>query len=270
MSDITAVVLSYNEAELLPLTLPPIKAVSDKVVIVDMGSTDGSLDIYKGILTPDDLVLSYPRENLSKFGFSHARNYGAAHAKTEWILAIDCDEYIVAEDFKKAQALLKTTTADAFSINRLNYTKIDGVLLDNIQAILSNPPPATEGHRRLYRNRPNIKFEGLIHEELWIGELNAFDHCDVWPVLLHHLNQYKTQGSAHLKYGLYSYLSLQAVLYPARRHGTNRFWFTTYPQHNLTSMIEAAGDYLSANNMPPLDITAIKQQLRLEGTIPKE
>jgi glycosyltransferase involved in cell wall biosynthesis len=269
MSEITAVVIAYNEEALLPHTLPPIKAVSERVVIVDMGSTDGSRDIYNELLAPDDLVLNYPRECLFSFGFAHPRNFGAKRAKTDWILAVDCDEYIDVDQFLAAKQMLRDTKSNVFSIDRINYQSQEGLSLDDISGIFKNAPSTSEGHRRLYRNIPRIRWEGMIHEELWISEINAYYDCEAFPASLGHFNQFK-QNSEHFKFGLYSYLTFQAIEYPALRYGTNEHWFSVFPQQHLGIMVHAANDFAAVNGLTPVREVQVRAQLAKDGFAPLE
>ncbi|MDV6331039.1 glycosyltransferase [Asticcacaulis sp. 201] len=262
---LTSVLIAHNEQAMLPITLPPIKAISDQVIIVDMGSTDRSHEIYGDLLGKNDLVLTYPRENLYFFGFAHPRNYGAKRAKTDWILAIDCDELIQPEEFLAVKDTLNDTLTNVFDLERLNYVKEDGYSLDNIPDVLASARSTKETHRRLYRNLPRTRWEGMIHEEVWIGEINAYYDCEPFPLRLHHLNQFKVDISAHLKFGLYSYLTLQAIEFPGLRYGTNEFWFLTFPTTNMGAMLNAAGDYARLHNLPPINEGNVRKQLASEG-----
>ncbi|WAC47062.1 glycosyltransferase [Asticcacaulis sp. SL142] len=260
-SEITSVIIAYNEESLLRHTLAPIKSISNQVIIVDMGSSDESHSIYDEILDKDDLVLNYRRENLYDFGFAHPRNYGAKRAKTEWILAIDCDEYINAADFIAAKSILETTKTNAFDLTRLNYVKTPDFDLTNIGTIIESAEKRIESHRRLYRNTPRVRWEGMIHEELWVGDINAYFDCEPFPVPLHHLNQFKEGESAHTKFGLYSYLTLQAIIFPCLRYGTNDFWFTEFPKQSLEAMLNASRDFATLIQLPQLDEDVIRKQL---------
>ena len=91
---IAAVVLAYNELDMLRLTLTAIKAAVDHVVVVDMGFTDGSAMLYRSILGPGDKVVPYDRLQLALGGFAQARNHGASFATADWIFAVDSDEWI--------------------------------------------------------------------------------------------------------------------------------------------------------------------------------
>ncbi len=267
MSEITAVVIAYNEADLLGHTLPSIRAISDYIIVVDMGSTDESPAFYAKFLNAQDLVLLYPRDNLSMFGFAHPRNYGAKHAKTEWILAVDCDEYIDVSEFNAAKRILSSTKADVFNFTRFNYSVTPATSLADIDALTKLAPHTDEFHRRLYRNRPRIRWEGVIHEELWIDNINAYYNCELFPVPLHHLNQYRRTGSPHLKFGLYSYLTLKAIEYPGLRYGTNAFWFEEFPKKNLPAMIAAAKDFATENGLELIAEQNVLSQLALEGIV---
>jgi glycosyltransferase involved in cell wall biosynthesis len=267
MSELTAVIIAYNEADLLGHTLPSIREVCDYMVVVDMGSTDQSSAFYEKFLTPKDLVLSYPRSNLNKFGFAHPRNFGAKHAKTEWIFAIDCDEYVDVDEFMAARGLLTSTRASVFNFTRQNYSLTDEVGLGDIGELIRRAPHSDEFHRRLYRNDPRVRWEGMIHEELWIDDINAYYNCEMFPVTIHHLNQYRRTGSSHLKFGLYSYLTLRAIEYPGLRYGTNSFWFEEYPKKNIHAMFGAARDYASENGLEDISEANVLRQLADDGIV---
>lgn len=265
MTMLASVVIAYNEKTLLEITLPPIKQISDQVVIVDMGSTDGSHELYAQLLGPGDQVVFYPRDNLFRFGFSHPRNFGAKFTRSDWILAVDCDEYLDVAEVEAAKLALAETEAKCFSVNRKNYIKGESAFSpSNIQELLAHCPFTVEPHRRLYRNQPNIRFEGMIHEELWVGDINAYYDCSEAAITLHHLNQFKQVGSEYLKYGLYSYITLQGIIHPGMRFGTNEFWFTEFPRDNLDTMLASSDAFADAQQLPRIDAEAVKVQLAKE------
>jgi len=265
MNTIATVIIAYNEKQMLEITLPPVKEVSDQVIVVDMGSTDGSHEIYDKVLGEKDLVAPYSRRNLFDFGFSHVRNYGAKMAKADWIFVVDSDEYIDAEATREAFSMLPEIKELAAKVNRLNFTKTEGFTVDSLPDLLANCPFTVESHRRLFRNLPRVRFEGMIHEELWVDETNAYYCSAETPIVLNHLNQFKANGNEHLKFGLYSYLTLKGVLYPNMRYGTNEWWFTRFPQERWKNIVETVQDFTECENLPPVDFDAVKAQLAVEG-----
>jgi tetratricopeptide (TPR) repeat protein len=75
-----------NEARCLARCLRSIRSVVDEIIIVDTGSTDGTIEIAREF-----------EADISHFNwvndFSAARNFALGHARGEWILVLDADEY---------------------------------------------------------------------------------------------------------------------------------------------------------------------------------
>lgn len=113
----------------------------DEIVVVDTGSTDESVAIARSF---GARVLHREWDG----DFSAARNYGLDHMESEWILYIDADEYLTPV----ARADVKRWLSDpaphiAFRLllrARVGFT------------------PYRE--YRVWRNRPDIRFWGVIHE----------------------------------------------------------------------------------------------------------
>lgn len=110
---ISAVINTYNEAEKLGGCLDSIKDWVEEIVVVDMGSTDGTLEIakkYKAKIFKHQL-LSYVEP---------ARNFGLSKATGDWILVLDPDERVSRALAQKLQDLAKQGEYDAVNIPRKN------------------------------------------------------------------------------------------------------------------------------------------------------
>lgn len=88
MADITAIVLTLNEEEYLTDCLESIKDLVSRIVVIDSGSTDQTVNIAKKYGAE---VYTNPFKN-----YSTQYQYGVNVAKvtTKWILRIDADERI--------------------------------------------------------------------------------------------------------------------------------------------------------------------------------
>jgi GT2 family glycosyltransferase len=85
---ISIVVLNYNGLNYLKRTIPPILELdypNYEFIIVDNGSTDGSVEFIKGF---EKIKLIENRENL---GYSKGKNIGIREAKGKYILSLDND-----------------------------------------------------------------------------------------------------------------------------------------------------------------------------------
>jgi tetratricopeptide (TPR) repeat protein len=121
----------------------------DDLVVVDTGSTDRSRAIAQDA---GARVLDYPWAD----DFAAARNAAIDAARGDWILYIDADERAI--DFDRAE--------------------LDVLLADPRHAALTVLFRPLSGHtryreHRLFRNRPELRFRGVIHESIVpaLGEL---------------------------------------------------------------------------------------------------
>lgn len=91
MTDLTAIVLTYNERENLPPCLASLKPLGCPVFVVDSGSTDGTQDIAAG---HGATVVAHPFS-------THAAQWQWALANlpltADWVLALDADQRVTPE-----------------------------------------------------------------------------------------------------------------------------------------------------------------------------
>jgi hypothetical protein len=115
--------------------------VVDEIVVVDTGSTDNSTSIAQ----------SYGATVLHRQwdgDFSAARNFGLDHVRSSWILYIDADEYLAPADRSDVQRWLTNPTP------HIAYRPL-------LRARVGFTPYR---EYRIWRNHPDIRFWGLIHE----------------------------------------------------------------------------------------------------------
>lgn len=110
---ISAVINVRNEAEALNKCLRSIKNLVDEIIIVDMQSTDGSIEIAK---QAGAKVYSY---RPMKF-VEPARNFALSKATGKWILLLDPDEYLNKTLKKELLDVTKRSDVDYVKIPRKN------------------------------------------------------------------------------------------------------------------------------------------------------
>ncbi len=110
---ISAVINVRNEAEALTKCLRSIKNLVDEIIIVDMQSTDGSLEIAK---QSGAKVYGY---RPMKF-VEPARNFALSKATGKWILLLDPDEYLNKTLKKELLSITKRSDVDYVKIPRKN------------------------------------------------------------------------------------------------------------------------------------------------------
>ena len=145
MFPISVCIIGKNEEKFLEGCLQNLSAYDWEIVFVDTGSTDKTKEI----------ALKYTK-NVYDFewinDFSAARNFAASKATREWILAIDCDEYVQTFD---QNALIKMLKAHPTSSAFIDVCNLTSNSKDYIRS-------------ELYRLYPRhiFHFENCIHEQL--------------------------------------------------------------------------------------------------------
>lgn len=127
-----------------------------QIVVVDTGSDDNTVEIA---LKNGAEIHFAAWEN----DFSKARNISLAASLCDWILVLDADERIIKDSFYKYAYLLKNPKIDGISVILRNY-------LDSEKKTYSE-----HRYTRLFRNKPQIRFRGRIHEQVStsLAEMNS-------------------------------------------------------------------------------------------------
>jgi tetratricopeptide (TPR) repeat protein len=137
-----------DEEAMLGRCLEAARGAVDEIVVVDTGSTDRTVEIAE---RHGARVLHHTWDG----DFSAARNVSFEAAKSDWVLYLDADEVLVAEDAKRLRALAGRTWREAFFLTEINHT-----------GDLEDGTALTHDALRLFRNRPEYRFEGRIHEQI--------------------------------------------------------------------------------------------------------
>ncbi|MGB8956089.1 MAG: glycosyltransferase [Tumebacillaceae bacterium] len=132
----------------------------DEIIIVDTGSTDGTLNIVKRF-GAKIFPLQWSDD------FSVARNHALQQATSDYILVLDADEYLDAEtDLQKELAF----DHDSYALSFKNYLSNGLVLYHKVI--------------RLFKNRIGLNYYGRIHEHLNVEQLGIY--TSQTNILVHH------------------------------------------------------------------------------------
>jgi tetratricopeptide (TPR) repeat protein len=155
-----------NEADLLERCLQSVAGCADEIIVVDTGSTDGTVAVAQGFGAA--VVQSDWRDD-----FSYSRNISIGRASNEWILWLDADDVVPPPSIPKINSL-KRSAAD----------RVYGF-------VVINEKPGNTGtefmQARMFPNRRDVFFEGRIHEQMMPSALRLglkFDATDI--VVEHH------------------------------------------------------------------------------------
>lgn len=111
---ISAVVPTYNEARLLPATIARLRRVVDEIVVVDNGSTDGSLEIARRL----GVKVIYEPRKISGIGYGFAHIRGMREAAGDYIVAVDSDGEHPIESIPKIVSFARKNEIDFVSCAR--------------------------------------------------------------------------------------------------------------------------------------------------------
>ncbi len=95
---ISVCIIAKNEEKYIEGCLQHLKPFGFEIVVADTGSTDRTKEIAAEYA---DKVVDFEWID----DFSAARNFCAQHAENNWILVLDCDEYLKSFDYKTVRIL---------------------------------------------------------------------------------------------------------------------------------------------------------------------
>lgn len=131
-----------NEAAFLEGCLSALRTHVDEIVIVDTGSSDGTLEIACQF---DCNLLHQPWQD----NFSTARNFAIDNASSDWVLYVDADERLSCTGNVPLASLLPD--ADVAGLRVKFRPRTDMTCYDEL---------------RLFRRDPRIRFKGSMHESI--------------------------------------------------------------------------------------------------------
>ena len=152
-----AIMIVKDEEERLALILSDIEGIVDEIVVVDTGSQDKTVDIAR----------SYGAK-LGFFAwcndFSAARNKSIELAESDYLLWLDADDRVNKDNQRKIRELKKN----------LRPGKDRGYLFRVINQV-GEASSVIALQPRIFPNRKNIMFEGMIHEQI----LPSMERCGI-------------------------------------------------------------------------------------------
>ncbi len=159
MNHLTVTFITLNEEHDLPRALASLADLADEIVVVDAGSTDRTREI-----AAQNGARVFVR---AWTDYSTQRNFAAAQATHEWILAIDADEELSPELQGSVRAWKNQTPAYAV----YEFSRLANYLGKWIRHSGWHP----DRQKRLYR-RDRARFVGIVHESLQVsGQVGRLD-----------------------------------------------------------------------------------------------
>ena len=149
IQNISLCMIVKNEARLITECLLSAKDFCSELIVIDTGSTDDTIALAKAAGAD---VYEHPWPG----HFSKARNISLDYARGDWILILDGDEVLDVDSLKHLNNIEVSDNTDAFEFQIVNFST-DDATEDNAHF---------QQQVRLFRNRPNHRYAGLIHNQL--------------------------------------------------------------------------------------------------------
>jgi glycosyltransferase involved in cell wall biosynthesis len=195
MNHLTVTLIACNEEQNLPRVLASVQGLADEIVLVDSGSTDRTGEIARQC---GARVVYHPWS-----GFGEQRNFAAAQAAHDWILALDADEELSAE----LRESLRAWKAQPPAAAAYEFARCASYLGRWIRHSGWYP----DRKARLY-HRDRARFAGVAHDSLETGGPVARLAGD----LLHHA--FRTFAEHTAKVDSYSTAAAREMFAAGRRH----------------------------------------------------
>ena len=145
-----------NESRHLPKALASVKSIAAEIVVVDTGSTDDTVSIATAMGAK---VLHFDWVD----DFAVARNAAIEAATQPWILSLDADQRLdsnsmgaLATALQRSDCMAQVVTIDLYGPATLNPDPTLG----------KSAVELAFKSLRLFRNHPQIRFSGRVHEDV--------------------------------------------------------------------------------------------------------
>jgi glycosyltransferase involved in cell wall biosynthesis len=187
---ISVVIIAKNEAHIIGQILQSLQGISDDIIVVDNGSTDGTQSICK--------EYSARLIETSWQGYGPTKNIGIDAATHDWILNLDADEAVDADLKTVIQNLPLQNENEAFEMRFKNFF---------LGKWIRHGEWGSDKHIRLF-NRNKIRWnDAAVHESLTISAqtivtlLNGY----ILHYTTHSLEEYEQKTVAYAKLNAQKY-----------------------------------------------------------------
>lgn len=178
---ISLCMIAKNEEQFIGDCLASVHGLVDEIIVVDTGSTDRTVEIAESFGAK---VYHYPWTG----DFAAARNESLSHATSDWILVLDADETLPAEGHAELKKALRNKDNVGYALAIENLMGDAG---NEVQTALIF---------RLFQNRPDVRFEGIIHEQAMLSaQRTGMPIYNLTTRIIHrgYLNQYVTERNKY-------------------------------------------------------------------------
>lgn len=179
--------ITLNEKDFIGASIKSFIDWVDEIIIVDGGSTDGTLEVIDSFHSRKIKVIHNPWGG----NFGEQRNIALSYATSQFCLQVDSDEILSDNGFALKDIIAKNPEIDCYDIEYVHY-------IQNLGQIDATCDPHI-GLNRLFRRTSDVAYTAHLHE---------LAHSPQWKpqkgfirdVKLHHLGYIKSILSVSQKY----------------------------------------------------------------------
>lgn len=174
MLPVSVCIIAKNEENYIGECLRRLSPYEWEIIVVDTGSSDRTAEIARAY-TPNVYCFDWIDD------FSTARNYSVSKASNDYILAVDCDEYLENDETTYETISGLTKLVSPHQIGILNRFSPSAEF-----SVSSKYAPVV--HERIARffNRTFTCYKGAIHEQLVSRNRKALDFVSI-PLNFYHI-----------------------------------------------------------------------------------
>lgn len=234
MVPISVCIIGKNEEKNIEKCLEPLTHYPFEIIYVDTGSTDRTKELAAKYT---DKIYDFEWVD----SFSAARNFSLSKASHNYVLVLDCDEYVVELDLEELNATIEAHPRGVGQILRNSYTGNDGqresVSLERIDRLF---------HKRKYH------YIYLIHEQVANIQTDSTDYerYDI-PVTVDHVGYIGTMDEKRVKTERYNSLLFKEI---EQNPTEPYFYFQVAQSYNMIYDYENAYVYYKKAFELPLNL----------------
>jgi tetratricopeptide (TPR) repeat protein len=165
---VSVCLIARNEEAVLPRCLASVADLGHELIVVDTGSTDRTREVARQL---GARVFDFPWCD----DFAAARNQCLRHATGDWIFWLDADEYFTDDNCQRLATLFAPLPDD------------NCAYLMQSRSLAAPGQPDTFVHQvRLFRRRPDIRWEYRVHEQVLPSILRAGGRVRSTDIVIEH------------------------------------------------------------------------------------
>jgi glycosyltransferase involved in cell wall biosynthesis len=182
---LTLIMIVKNEAKLLPSFFHHHQGLFDEMIVVDTGSDDESPALIR---SAGATLIHHQWQD----DFAAARNATLAAAHGKWLLVLDADERVAAEDFDRLRKFLQKAPSAIYQQKTINY--FPGTNHLEWQPVSGLYPKEEKGQTGffaaqragLFPKGMGLKFSGRVHESILPSSAETGLETRLLEIPIHH------------------------------------------------------------------------------------